>query len=188
MGQYPAQRVIKAFPIYFLPWHCVLTFIFIYSFFLSIRLPFLSQPPSRLLPCFPRPASTHCCHQIGGLCLSPSPSNVSACSALTLPLDMLLFSFSLHGKRFPPSLPLFPSKGGVVELNATGSWLYWLDKEALSLWEKFSSFPIPSAQRGPCCMVLRHLQAHGRLWGLNCLLGILPVEFRSGKSATRTGP
>lgn len=117
-----------------------------------------------------------------------SPSNVSACSALTLPLDMLLFSFSLHGKRFPPSLPLFPSKGGVVELNATGSWLYWLDKEALSLWEKFSSFPIPSAQRGPCCMVLRHLQAHGRLWGLNCLLGILPVEFRSGKSATRRGP
>lgn len=48
---------------------------------------------------------------------------------------MLLFSFSLHGKRFPPSLPLFPSKGGVVELNATGSWLYWLDEESESLGE-----------------------------------------------------
>lgn len=117
-----------------------------------------------------------------------SPSSVSACPALTLPLDMLLFNFSLHGKSFSPSLPLFPSMWGVVETNATGSWLYWLVEEALSLCEKFLPFPLPSAQRGPCCMVLRHLQGNGRLWGSAASLGYCQWGFRSGKLVTRIGP
>lgn len=117
-----------------------------------------------------------------------SPSSVSVCPALTLPLDVLLFSFSLHGKSFPPSLPLFPIMGGVVETNATGCWLYWLDEEAMSLCEKFSPFPLPSAQRGLCYMVLRHLQANGRLWSSAASLGYCQWGFRSGKSATRRVP
>lgn len=48
MGRFPAYSLIKAFLIYFFPWSHVLSFIFIYSLFLSIPLPYLSQPPSAL--------------------------------------------------------------------------------------------------------------------------------------------
>lgn len=46
-----------------------------------------------------------------------APGDVLVSPVLMLPLDMLLFPFSLHGKGFPPCLPLFPCTGGVVESN-----------------------------------------------------------------------
>lgn len=192
VGQCSAHSLIKAFPSYFLPWHHVLSFIFIYSLFLSIPLPYLSQPPHWLLPCFPGPASTHRCHQTGGLGDSPAPGDVSASPALTLPLDTLLFPFFLRWKGFPPSLPLFPHMGGVAESNGAGSWLHHLEEGALSLreksWTPSSSFLAPSARRGPCCAVLGYLQAGGALWFSATSLGCCWQGFRSGKSAVRRGP
>jgi len=76
-----------------------------YSLFLSIPLPYLFQPPPWLLPCFLGPASTHCCHQAGGLGDSLAPGDVLASLALTLPLDMLLFLSPSAGRD---SLPLSP--------------------------------------------------------------------------------
>lgn len=189
VGWCPAHSLIKAFPSYFLLWRHVLSFIFVYSLFLSIPLCYLSQPPPWLLPCFLGPASTHRCNRTRGLGDGLAPGNVSALLALTLPLDTLLFPFSLHGKGFPPSLSLFPCLGGVAESNAVGSWLYRLGEGALSLREKSwtSSFPAPSAQRGPCCAVLGHLQAKGGALGLDCLLGMLPAGIREWKISGKEG-
>ncbi|XP_074451756.1 uncharacterized protein LOC141746679 [Larus michahellis] len=149
-------------------------------------------PPHWLLPCFPGPASTHRCHQTGGLGDSPAPGDVSASPALTLPLDTLLFPFFLRWKGFPPSLPLFPHMGGVAESNGAGSWLHHLEEGALSLreksWTPSSSFLAPSARRGPCCAVLGYLQAGGALWFSATSLGCCWQGFRSGKSAVRRGP
>lgn len=156
---------------------CLHLYLFIPFSFLFL-CPCSPSPHPGLLPCFSRAAVP----------FPLSASSVSACPAWTLPLDMLLFSFSLHGKGFPPSLPLFPSMRGGVETNARGSWLYWLDEEALSLWEKFPPHPTPNAQRGPCFMVLRRLQANGRLWGSAASLGCCQWGFRSGKLAARRGP
>lgn len=97
----------------------MLSFIFIYSLFLSIPLPYLSQPPLGSCPISrDRPA-----HQPGGLGDVPAPDDVSASPALTRPLDTLLFPFSLPWKGFPPSLLPFPAPGGVAESTAAGSWL-----------------------------------------------------------------
>lgn len=62
-----------------------------------------------------------------------------------------------------------------METNVTGSWLSWLDEEAWSLCEKFSPFPLPSAERGPCCMVPETSSRQREALGLSCFLGRLPV-------------
>lgn len=85
----------------------MLSFIFIYSLFLSIPLPYLSQPPLGSCPISrDRPA-----HQTRGLGDVPTPGDVSASPALTRPLDTLLFPFSLPWKGFPPSHSPFPFYG-----------------------------------------------------------------------------
>lgn len=131
----------------------MLSFIFIYSLFLSIPLPYLSQPPLGSCPISrDRPA-----HQTGGLGDVLTPGDVSASPALTRLLDTLLFPFSLPWKGFPPSLPPFPATGGVAESTAAGSWLRRAHRGAPSLRQKSRTPPHPSTlgarrrPRCPCC-------------------------------------
>lgn len=104
---------------------------------------------------------------------------------------MLLFPFSLHGKGFPPSLPLFPCMGGVAESNTAGSWLHWLDEGALSLWEKsWTPILILSCTKVPgedLAVWFWGILKPGRALGLCCLLRMLPMGIREWKISSEEG-
>lgn len=103
----------------------MLSFIFIYSLFLSIPLPYLSQPPPRLLPYFPGPASTSAgragrcpdsrrCLSLSGVDAAPG----HAAFSLFPPLEgipSLSFSLSLLREGWPRRPLPVPGYAGRTE-------------------------------------------------------------------------